>query len=1263
MKLKHIIATCAVAVAACGSLQAAKTADQLRIYINPGHGSWTANDRPMKTIDRQPYSDPGNVDTTGFFETNTNIQKGLALLYKLNELGIPFDKTKNQTNSNPARLGAALDLSQNLVMSHVKAGPYPTVKMGGDAALAEAYNRSLSEISAEADENNFDMFISIHSNANVDGDGVNYPLFLYRGSDAEEQVAGSKAMAQACWPFAYGNKHMDWSAYANGTNIRGDWSFYGSHTPNSKGYDGYLGVLKHGVPGFLVEGYFHTYQPARYRAMNDDVCHQEGIAYAHGIAKYFGLGEEKTGYIYGIVRDLHEVFKHDLYKAMAKTPSVYKPINGATVTLMQGDTKVAEYTTDKEYNGAFVFESLTPGEYKLVYSHPDYKPATEEYLAPVTVKANETTYVNAYLESTSYIPPKVVYTDYPDEINNAAIGASSAYNFTETYVDATIAELAGKTIRRSILRGNNLFVLALDADKKPFVYIIDATTKAVVKTLGTEGTSGTELALSDIQLTADGVLVGCSKNLNHYNAGQVKEGETRGEVNVYKWTNNEESGLPEGNPAVWFTTQKTGNFLRAYAGATMMYQGTIDDGTMVISAQTVASSTKVWSIIIPIFEGAKVSDASFQRPEITKATEIGDDYTYTLSPLNKEKIVISGSKALPMEMVYSIDEDEPEHAMLKEGLINVPSSNISFFKYSGHSFMVAGDVENEKNVTKIIDVTDGFDKATLVKVNIENATEAQPIVAATGRTIVTKNDDDLVTAANIELVTLQGNGSITKLTTEKVEQPKFRAEYAYDLSVEGNTIKFKSTGDAPKATINVANEEDNVTFIIDNVVKGENSFTIPADALTANKEYSWSVEIESYAVPTASLVYAGTKVSSSNRGGVAIDKDPESDLFGQVYVSTGGSNGLQVLTPDFTEKGTFLKDAFKGGNASSPLRISVSNGKVYLTDWSDAHAGLWIYDPASGVDNVTNFFDGTKESSGRFVNAEGVAIGGGTTGVAFYGKGEDRKLYTFCEDYPTGNAGQKIVRYDVGTKESWNVAPSAVLTEASAKMLNTNVELNVVEQGVFASQVRGAGNNNTGAPAFVFADNDGKIIVNGGNMKDLNGCSGAGLAINNENNLFAIVDGDGNIRVYDLAWENGVPQFSYKYSISTGATEINQLTFDQAGNLYAYKRSAGLAVYSIPNPAPKAVTPAKSSVKIVISGVETVETTAALNVYPNPATDIVYVNAGVEIENIALYNLAGAQVASYAEINGTNATINVADLVAGTYLLKVNGQTVKVIKK
>ncbi|MDY5999638.1 MAG: hypothetical protein SPJ05_05250, partial [Candidatus Limisoma sp.] len=174
-KLYMVILLVAMTV---GSAMAGKTAQEVRIYLNPGHGSWGPNNRPLNTIGRAAYSS-ANPDTTGFFESNTNIPKLLSMLDCFVDAGVPFDRTLNQTNSNPARVGAALDLRQHIVMSHVKVGPYPYT---GDADDDDnAYNRPLSEIREEVEANNFDIFVSVHSNAAAEGSATNYPLYLYRG--------------------------------------------------------------------------------------------------------------------------------------------------------------------------------------------------------------------------------------------------------------------------------------------------------------------------------------------------------------------------------------------------------------------------------------------------------------------------------------------------------------------------------------------------------------------------------------------------------------------------------------------------------------------------------------------------------------------------------------------------------------------------------------------------------------------------------------------------------------------------------------------------------------------------------------------------------------------------------------------------------------------------------------------------------------------------------------------------------------------------
>lgn len=93
----------------------------------------------------------------------------------------------------------------------------------------------------------------------------------------------------------------EFASYYSPSNpdVVGDLSFYSTTSTY-----GYLGALKHEVPGFLSEGYFHTYSPARHRALNPDWCRQEGVRYYRGLMDYYGKPKETVGYIMGYVRTM-----------------------------------------------------------------------------------------------------------------------------------------------------------------------------------------------------------------------------------------------------------------------------------------------------------------------------------------------------------------------------------------------------------------------------------------------------------------------------------------------------------------------------------------------------------------------------------------------------------------------------------------------------------------------------------------------------------------------------------------------------------------------------------------------------------------------------------------------------------------------------------------------------------------------------------------------------------------------------------------------
>ena len=1269
--MKRLFTAVALVAMVAASAMAGKTADEVRIYLNPGHGSWGPNNRPCNTIGRPAYTSAA-PDTTGFYESNTNLRKVLSTLDCLVEAGVPFDRTLNQTNENPARVGAALDLSQHIVMSHVKCGPYPYTGKTDDEA--NAYNRPLSEIAEEVEANNFDIFISVHSNAASEGATTNFPLFLYRGTDDAASAAGSKEIAAHIWPYSYSNAHMNWTHYSTSTNIRGDVSFYGSSTDfvnNGTTYTGFLGVLKHGVPGFLVEGYFHTYQPARQRAMNFDVDRHEGRLYARGLVDYMGWKAQTTGEIYGIVRDLHEKFTDALYSPIVRTNDVYKPLNGVVVDLYKGETKVASYTTDNEYNGAFLFTGLEPGTYSLKYSADGYKPATEEYTATFEVKANETVYPAAFLESESYVPDEVVYVNYPDEIEgNPLFGLASEYNTAASETNTALSEqLTGKTIRRQIVRNGVLYVLALDEAKEPYIYTLDIAT-GTTGTISTEGAvlgENRSLKISDIAFTADNVLVACSYGKNQYSDGVANgDGDVRGSVNVYKWENSAE-GVPTGAPALWFASQHSGNFNRGYAGNAIAFNGDSQNGALMMTVETAGAAKSLRFSEFAIADGALAS-VTYMNKDISAnsnwtAPKLGADYALIVSPRDKEQYIIDGSNTNPTEWhIAGQGVDAPLVGRISDELLSAAANGASCFKYAGRSLMVAPIVADGKaSGVKLFDITDGLDAAKVIATNSTIEPIDAAVVSAAGRAVYTRNSEDAITAANIELY-LVNDGSVTTFKTAGVEQPVFKGEYAYGLQTLDNgsttTLSFNLSGNASNVQV-VITDADNTETVIDlGALEAGAHSTDVENAGLSNGILNWKVVVEAAPIPGVGKI---ASVPFGRTRGVTVDKSGSSQYQGSIYVGvvTGDANhacGVYRLDKDYNiTSETIGADEFVASHTASPFRLDVlPDGTVLACDWSDAHSGIFTINPNDL--SVSQMFAGERQSDGGFLY-NGATIGGSTTCATVVGKGENTQLYVFNEDLKN-----VISRYDLGTATSIDFAPNATFSTASTKLINTNVDIAVTDNGFWAAQSRTAGQNNTGVPSFIYCDLEGNIILNGGTLSDIVPSTRSGVVVNRDNSILVLSGYTGDIMVFDITWDGNTPTLTPKYTFSTGGTMPEQIEFDLAENLLV-ANSKSLDVFALPGVTKQGVTEGPSFTAHNASVVSAVDGKKVV-VFPNPAVDVLNVKSNAAITDVAVFAASGAVVNANASIAGNAATLNVSGLASGIYFVKINGnQVVRFIKK
>ncbi len=1223
-----------------------------KVYVNPGHGSFGPNDRPMATIPYPNLSTTGMPDTCGFYESNTNLWKTLEL-------------------------GRKLEAAGAVVMhSRTACGPwdyeYPYTGFSSSEYMArpdyETYNKALSVICEEVEAFGADYFISVHSNAASEGTTTNYPLLLYKGSDADDFIDGSKKMCETLWPYLFEcmNSGLDPYSYYSLTkmNNRGCDDFYG-YT---------LGVLKsHSSPGYLSEGYFHTYQPARHRALNPDYCKQEGIRYYRGIAAYFGEPAETTGYIMGTVKDLHEKMSHNLYNYAAKSNDQWVPCNGAVVTLYKGGVEVASYNVDTLYNGIFYFPDLEPGnDYTLDATCEGYKPLFDSYKEPLTVKANETTYPMIFLESETYEPPKVVYVDYPDA---AKAGAITPSNITLGEAVAATYEIEG-TIKRTIQRGDSTIILSHTEDKTAHLYLVNNKTGEIAN-IPTEGIDpidaenvGSFLALSDIAMTCDGVLLGCNYIRCQYDDAQVKEGYKRGTLQFYRWDTLHVA------PTKWVSTQHSSNFYQGNMGMSFAVKGEIEDCMLLFTGHHGTYEGIRFSYMAVVdnvvastgYTGYEIDElATFYLPRT------GEPYLLQLSPRNeKADYVFDAPNTFQMEFALNYDVKQ-ENTLL--GVLTTDSVNIaghaSYIRYAGHSLAVMPYYNAEGLVAgvRMYDVTEGFDVAKEVKLNANLETPVQAAYAAA--TVVVKNGEFI-----IRLIT---DATITTFSTEGVEQPIVAGIYAYGLNVtkaeSAYTFTFTANADAVAANIIFYQNDVEVgRQAVANVMKGANSVVVNESELPGDEGVAttWAIELQGEAISNWGVIYKDTE-HTYGRAFNAVDNSPESDFFGRIYVmdrqgsSTSANavyNGVYVFNQDYSKVNT---TQYRGGvSFGNPVHATIDQyGTVYFSDWSDPNSGIWRVNPADLEGTYTNFFEGSRDGSGVISN-NGVAVGSSTPGINIYGCGKDAKLIVYNEDASGTLPKNGIAIYNIGNedgtlKTSWAEAPSA--TFALTGQGNTEGNVWGTSHGVFVAQNRTLGNNNTSATSLKFYSWDGTEQLSSAvdPYKDIiDGTNGGGYAVSPDESILVLNNGSAQFLVFDITWEGDKPVLALRYAYNHGITAaIRQMNFDYAGNLVVTGDNV-VRIYTMPRTNNVTTTPAKRS--LIVSKGELAPTDAEnlelmANVYSNNGS--VYVEAEIGSE-ISIYTVLGQRLFS---ANATSNVMVINNIPANIVLVRINNQVVKVAIK
>lgn len=1197
----------------------------VKIYLNPGHGGWDGNDRNIQTI---PFA---MGDTLGFWESKSNLIKGLYLRDLLRSQGatVYMSRTQNRTSDD----------------------------------------RSLSEIAAEANANNVDAFLSIHSNAVGTNVGTNYLLLLFHGRDNAPKYPQSMAMAQKAWPRLLNNQLTVWTHYTTSTNIRGDSTFYGTYG---------LGVLTPlVVPGFLSEGSFHDYKPETHRLLNPDYCKLEATNFHRYFCDYFQADLPSTGVIAGFVKGVDQTLNHAQYIYKAGTHDRWLPLNGARVKLMNaaGDS-LAGYKVDTLYNGVFAFHSLQPGTYKLRVTAGSHNPKD----TTVTVTAAATTYAKMMLVNPDLVVQRDTTPNYPDPVQEAGAVALEQYQFNRI-ASANPDWMQGKEIRRVLYRNDKLYVLT----GEPKLLVVNATNFSIINELNLTGISGGMLPLSDIAFSSDGYLLACNKDT-------VGLPENKGRYfKVYTWNDDTSA------PALLFQTQSQGNWSNGIIGETMAVSGPRWRCVVYTPSVTTGSSKAIRIVGLNYEEGQSAVGYKYML-DATNYTEAlwGRKLRFTTSPFGNDRIIVDSEKLKPVD--FQFDWTRPDRDPLKQhgvfnGEMSVVSHGTAYFRHAGSLFMtVPVSAADSMSVSlQLYNVSQGLDQARLVS---ENFATDLPVVSK----VQYMSSAARVSGYDIELISLAANQGVSryKSVAPVAKANIFASELSVETVSEGYRFRFTLNENADSVLLRFSETTGELRKILSlgPLSKGVQTRSVGIQELELPAgTYTWSVEAVTTGIdrPFKLSNDALSQLQFYSPRGVAVDNRTESKYFGRIYASetVGGgvtnrttTDGIYILNSaleDVTLQGAAAYNgAVAWGGANSPMRVSVGeDGYVYLCDWSDTNPGVWRMNPDKPAENFKPVFSGLSVSTG-LASLNGVNVHGAISHCWVTGSGESTKLITFDKYYTDAVATNRgnLLQYHIGNLTSpRQTPPDAILyNDALYGNLQQNYNSSIAPDGRggwWISQYRFE--DAATIPSLIHVDATGKLTFNSGKSPLLIGNSVmGGMAVHPDGKRLAM--GCSNeVKVFEVKFDSlGVPSLKLMHSIkpAMGSNTVG-LSYDLAGNLYVISNtSERLGVWAMPKAVNRFVTsaPAGAFVEVINTAIaEPADAQAELRLYPNPVDDQLTVAlTNGTLSKIELFDLNGRMIL-VQQVSGSSVEVPMSDLARRNYIIRISygdkTETKKILKK
>ena len=349
--------------------------------------------------------------------------------------------------------------------------------------------------------------------------------------------------------------------------------------------------------------------------------------------------------------------------------------------------------------------------------------------------------------------------------------------------------------------------------------------------------------------------------------------------------------------------------------------------------------------------------------------------------------------------------------------------------------------------------------------------------------------------------------------------------------------------------------------------------------------YKWALKATAEA--NASLTEVSRAESFYATRGVAINNYPETDGFGNIYVSmctSGTSNsiaktkGIFVYNPLITclntSSTTGIADVSwpsEGAGSTavgSPYRITIAeDGELYISS-SKTTTGVWKLpngDPAEALVKV---------------------VGGTPYGLCVTGTGSSRVLYTLDGISYSGGCIGNLYSYAIGNNPlPYESGSTTFRTAAQINVGNAHCAIeNDKKGGFWIAQNRSA--DASGLSILAHLTSTGVKNYNSSTAGlGLSNATRGGMAVNKDGSLVAICTESGKVKVFSVSYTNDeIPTLTLKYTTASVGTNVDGIAFDYANNLYVVSStSERLHIFAPTNVENNCTTPAASSRTITLS--------------------------------------------------------------------------------